>query len=87
MSFKVPSITYNVCALEEVVLNKKTGLSLPINIELDKFVDEIIQLIENPKQFNEMKSNCLDDFNLKYSPTVFVRKLEELSERIKKTPS
>tara|TARA_B100000925_G_scaffold291424_1_gene279414 strand:+ start:2518 stop:3669 length:1152 start_codon:yes stop_codon:yes gene_type:complete len=78
MSFKVPSITHNVNALKEVVLNQKTGLSLPLETTVEEFASEIIKLIENPNLYQEMKNKCIQDFNLKYTPEVFIEKIERM---------
>ena len=83
MSFKVPSITHNVCALKEVVLNGVTGVSLPLETSADEFADKIIQIIENPNVYKEMKENCLTDFKEKYTPEAFVDRLRQISQDFK----
>ena len=78
MSFKVPSVTHNVNALKEVVLNQETGLSLPLETTVEEFASEIINLIENPSLYQEMKNKCIEDFNLKYTPKVFIQQIERM---------
>ncbi len=78
MSFGLPIITHDVCALPEIMENGIHGVCLPPNATPDRFASEIVDLIESESGYQEMQENCFRRFEKKFHPDMWVKQLLSL---------
>lgn len=83
-SMKIPVIGYNVSGTKDSIIDKKTGILVPLN-DIDNFSVEVNNLINNPKMYLELRKNAYiwsKNFSWKKSTN---KSLEIINKIIKNT--
>jgi glycosyltransferase involved in cell wall biosynthesis len=58
-AFGCPSITYDVGGTSSMVLDRQTGIVMPLGATAEDFVDRIQELVRAPQRYEVMSRECL----------------------------
>lgn len=80
MSFGLPVITHNVCALPEILKNGDQGICLDKSLSPDDFAGHVYDVINNNELYQQMQRASFIRFRERFHPESWVKGLLSLME-------
>jgi len=85
-AYGLPSISFSVGGIRDIIVNEQTGLILPKDTGPDVFATKIVELIDNPAKYNEMSNNARVRYEKLLNWNSFTTSLrKEIEQRIYQT--
>jgi len=78
MSFGLPIITHDICALSEIMMHNKHGVCLPIDCDAKSFASSIEDIVLSSEKYERMQEECFDRFKGHFHPNKWVERLLSL---------
>ena len=75
MSFGLPVITHNTCALPEIMIDQKHGICLDKEVSAADFAKRVRELIQDESGYESMQEACFARFSENFHPKSWVERL------------
>jgi glycosyltransferase involved in cell wall biosynthesis len=82
-AFGCPSLTYAVGGTPTAVLDGITGFTLPLGAGAEDFAEKICSLVQNPRQYEQMSTNCRARYETQANWTVWARSVINLADQLR----
>lgn len=80
-AFGCPSLTYAVGGTPTAVEDGRTGFTLPLGAPAAEFAGKIVELVRDPRRYEEMSANCRSRYQAKANWSSWARQVMELAAR------
>jgi glycosyltransferase involved in cell wall biosynthesis len=81
-AFGCPSLTYAVGGTPTAVLDGITGFTLPLGASAQDFAEKICSLVQDPRQYEQMSTNCRARYETEANWTVWARSVIKLADQL-----
>jgi len=75
MSFGLPVITHNICALPEIMKDEYQGICLDKETGPEVFAERVKELVQDPGAYEMMQESCFIRFSENFHPKSWVERL------------